>query len=139
MTEKVYGKKLLELIPKLDFMLEKVFCHNTDTTTVKTKEMRNFLFEIRDVIQEETRPEYQLEERHKHLNATNAIPITDAVNAPAHYVGKIETIDYLRDKLTPAEFTGFCMGNVLKYTSRWRKKRRLAGSEKSYGVPELGH
>lgn len=47
---------------------------------------------------------------------------TDAVNAPAHYVGKIETIDYLRDKLTPAEFTGFCMGNVLKYTSRWRKK-----------------
>lgn len=46
----------------------------------------------------------------------------DAVNAPQHYVGKIEVIDYLRDKLTPAEFTGFCIGNVLKYTSRWRKK-----------------
>ena len=46
----------------------------------------------------------------------------DAVNAPSHYVGKIEVIDYLRDKLTPAEFTGFCIGNVLKYTSRWRKK-----------------
>ena len=46
----------------------------------------------------------------------------DAVNAPAHYVGKIECIDYLRDKLTPDEFTGFCMGNVLKYCSRWRKK-----------------
>ena len=46
----------------------------------------------------------------------------DAVNSPNHYVGKIECIDYLRDKLTPAEFTGFCMGNVLKYCSRWRKK-----------------
>ena len=46
----------------------------------------------------------------------------DPVNSPNHYVGKIECIDYLRDKLTPAEFTGFCMGNVLKYCSRWRKK-----------------
>jgi hypothetical protein len=46
----------------------------------------------------------------------------DAVNSPNHYIGKIECIDYLRDKLTPAEFTGFCMGNVLKYCSRWRKK-----------------
>lgn len=46
----------------------------------------------------------------------------DPVNAPQHYVGKIECIDYLRDKLTPEEFTWFCMGNVLKYCSRWRKK-----------------
>jgi len=46
----------------------------------------------------------------------------DPVNSPGHYVGKIECIDYLRDKLTPAELTGFCMGNVLKYCSRWRKK-----------------
>ena len=46
----------------------------------------------------------------------------DPVNSPNHYVGKIECIDYLRDKLTPIEFTGFCIGNVLKYCSRWRKK-----------------
>lgn len=46
----------------------------------------------------------------------------DPVNAPSHYTGKIECIDYLRDKLTKEEFTGFCMGNVLKYSSRWRKK-----------------
>ena len=46
----------------------------------------------------------------------------DPVNSPSHYVGKIECIDYLRDKLTQEEFTGFCMGNVLKYSSRWRKK-----------------
>lgn len=47
---------------------------------------------------------------------------SDPVNNPSHYVGKIECIDYLRDKLTQEEFTGFCMGNVLKYSSRWRKK-----------------
>lgn len=47
---------------------------------------------------------------------------SDPVNSPSHYVGKIECIDYLRDKLTKEEFTGFCMGNVLKYSSRWRKK-----------------
>ena len=57
-------------------------------------------------------------------NTTQGEPVNnnDPVNSPTHYVGKIECIDYLRDKLTPAEFTGFCMGNVLKYCSRWRKK-----------------
>ena len=55
----------------------------------------------------------------------------DAVNAPAHYVGAIECIDYLRDKLTPAEFTGFCIGNVLKYCSRWRKKDGLQDLKKA--------
>ena len=55
----------------------------------------------------------------------------DAVKAPVHYVGKIECINYLRDKLTPEEFTGFCIGNVLKYTSRWRKKDGLQDLKKA--------
>lgn len=43
----------------------------------------------------------------------------DPVNAPNHYTaGGIETIDYLRAKLTAEEFAGFCRGNVLKYVSR---------------------
>lgn len=47
----------------------------------------------------------------------------DSVNHPAHYtVGDIEVIDYIRDKLTPTEFQGYCCGNVLKYVSRWRHK-----------------
>ncbi len=46
----------------------------------------------------------------------------DMVNHPQHYGGGIDVIDYIRDKLTPEELTGFCMGNVLKYCSRWRKK-----------------
>ena len=58
---------------------------------------------------------------HESINATTAEE-NDPVKSPNHYVGKIECIDYLRDKLTPEEFTGFCMGNVLKYSSRWRKK-----------------
>lgn len=46
----------------------------------------------------------------------------DAVNHPQHYAGNIECIDYIRDKLTPAGFTDYCVGNVMKYISRWRKK-----------------
>lgn len=55
----------------------------------------------------------------------------DMVNSPSHYTGNIEVIDYLREKLTPAEFTGFCMGNVLKYSSRWRKKDGLQDLKKA--------
>ena len=47
----------------------------------------------------------------------------DNVNHPSHYtVGDIEVIDYIRDKLNPEEFQGYCQGNVLKYVSRWRHK-----------------
>lgn len=47
----------------------------------------------------------------------------DRVNHPNHYTfGDIEVIDYIRDKLTPEEFQGYCEGNVLKYVSRWRHK-----------------
>lgn len=39
----------------------------------------------------------------------------DPVNSPDHYTfGGIETIDYLKAKLSPEEFAGFCRGNVLK-------------------------
>lgn len=42
----------------------------------------------------------------------------DNVNHPNHYQGDIETIDYIKDKLTDEEFRGFVKGNVLKYVSR---------------------
>ena len=35
------------------------------------------------------------------------------------------------NKLTKEEFTGFCMGNVLKYSSRWRKKDGLQDLKKA--------
>lgn len=54
--------------------------------------------------------------------AGNGDPV-DMVNAPPHYTdGGIEAIDYLRAKLTPEEFRGFCKGNALKYLSRAGKK-----------------
>lgn len=56
----------------------------------------------------------------------------DMVNHPSHYADKeIEVIDYIRDTLTPEEFTGYCMGNVLKYCSRWRKKDGVQDLEKA--------
>lgn len=46
-------------------------------------------------------------------------PASDPVNHPAHYkVGGIETIDFIKAKLTPEEFRGYLLGNVLKYASR---------------------
>ena len=47
----------------------------------------------------------------------------DAVNHPSHYCGKIETIDFIEDKLG-AGFVPYCLGNVIKYISRYDKKGR---------------
>jgi hypothetical protein len=43
----------------------------------------------------------------------------DMVNHPPHYkVGGIETIEYIRAKLTPTEYVGYLKGSVIKYSSR---------------------
>jgi hypothetical protein len=56
----------------------------------------------------------------------------DPVNSPEHYTfGAIETIDYLRAKLTPEEFAGFCRGNVLKYVSRTTHKHGVEDLRKA--------
>ena len=62
---------------------------------------------------------------------TTAEATHDAVQHPSHYAGRIECIDYIRDKLTPEGFTEYCMGNVIKYTSRWRKKDGVQDLEKA--------
>jgi hypothetical protein len=49
--------------------------------------------------------------------------MSDQINSPDHYTaGGIETIDYLRAKLTPDEYRGFLLGNALKYLSRAGRK-----------------
>lgn len=54
------------------------------------------------------------------------------VHSPSHYThGEIETIDYIRDKLTKEEFIGYCVGNVIKYTSRYRLKGGKEDLEKA--------
>lgn len=47
----------------------------------------------------------------------------EIINHPKHYTfGKVEVIDYIEDKLTSEEFEGYCIGNTLKYLSRYRHK-----------------
>lgn len=47
----------------------------------------------------------------------------DAVNHPQHYCdGGIETIDFIKAKLGTLGFYYYCMGNVMKYSSRIGKK-----------------
>lgn len=69
----------------------------------------------------------------KQLNGTSAQDIANAVKAkrtpkakpvvdptnPDHYkVGGIETIEFIKAKLTFEEYQGYLKGNVLKYASR---------------------
>jgi len=45
--------------------------------------------------------------------------IFDPVTSPNHYTqGGVETIDFIRAKLSPEEYKGYLRGNILKYTSR---------------------
>lgn len=56
----------------------------------------------------------------------------DNVNHPNHYkTGGIETIDYIRAKLGDKGTVAYCMGNVMKYTSRWQDKNGLEDLKKA--------
>lgn len=56
----------------------------------------------------------------------------DNINAPDHYTkGGIETIDYIKAKLTPEEYEGYLKGNVLKYLSREHEKGGLDDLKKA--------
>jgi hypothetical protein len=47
----------------------------------------------------------------------------DVVESPNHYTaGGIETIDYMQAKMSPDQFEGYLMGNILKYVSRYGRK-----------------
>lgn len=51
---------------------------------------------------------------------------------PSHYnVGGIETIDFIRAKLTKEEYKGYCKGNVIKYLSRADYKGGLEDFKKA--------
>jgi hypothetical protein len=56
----------------------------------------------------------------------------DNVNKPAHYGrGSIECIDYIKDFLTPEEYTGYLRGNIAKYLHRWRYKNGIEDLKKA--------
>lgn len=52
----------------------------------------------------------------------------ETVNHPPHYGGEenpYETIKVLRSWMTPEQYTGFLLGNAIKYLSRAGKKGKL--------------
>jgi hypothetical protein len=49
--------------------------------------------------------------------------MSDSINHPPHYNrGDIETIDIIKNSMSPSEFEGYLQGNVIKYISRYRYK-----------------
>ena len=59
--------------------------------------------------------------------------IKENVNHPSHYIsGKYETIDIIEEwtKDLPGAIA-FCIGNTLKYLSRWTKKNGVEDLEKA--------
>lgn len=58
--------------------------------------------------------------------------IDNVINHPSHYTqGKYEVIDYIEDKLSKEELQGYCVGNVLKYISRFKHKNGLEDLKKA--------
>jgi len=54
----------------------------------------------------------------------------DNVNSPSHYTtGNIECIDYIFDTIADPE--SFCVGNVLKYVSRYKHKNGIEDLQKA--------
>ena len=59
--------------------------------------------------------------------------MSDPVNQPKHYTtGGIETIDYIKAKLGPEHFQAYCIGNVIKYVSRYSHKNGLEDLQKAH-------
>ena len=48
--------------------------------------------------------------------------VKDLILNSEHYSGRIETIDFINDKLTKEQYIGYLKGNILKYLSRCEKK-----------------
>lgn len=63
--------------------------------------------------------------------------MTDNVKHPAHYTaGDIEVIDYIKDKLDAyngkmSPFEGYCVGNIIKYISRYPAKNGIEDLKKA--------
>ena len=66
------------------------------------------------------------------LITSQALPDTDPVNHPSHYAsGGIECIDAIEASMSPEEFQGYCKGNLIKYTWRYRNKGGLQDLHKA--------
>lgn len=61
-------------------------------------------------------------------------------HATYYDAGGIETIDVIKAKLTPEQFIGYCLGNVIKYSGRLNHKTpkdRLRDAQKTAMYAQL--
>ena len=58
------------------------------------------------------------------LNKLNTNPSSDPVHSPSHYMNPsgVETRDIIRDLLGAKGFNAYCVGNAIKYLSRYERK-----------------
>lgn len=79
---------------------------------------------------------YELDKKYatdsKLENAKTTETKSDPVNSPTHYqTGLIETIDSIKNILGHEKFQAYCIGNVIKYLSRYREKNGLEDLKKA--------
>lgn len=69
----------------------------------------------------------------KKLGDETVTELHDSVNNPSHYQGRygMESIDALRNFMTPEQLKGFYLGNALKYQLRFQKKNGLEDLKKA--------
>jgi hypothetical protein len=64
--------------------------------------------------------------------AQAGVPASDVVNSPQHYnFAGIECIDAIKAALGPEGFRDYMMGNVLKYSWRYKYKNGLEDLKKA--------
>lgn len=79
---------------------------------------------------------YELDKKYatdsKLENAKTTETQSDPVNSPTHYqTGLIETINSIKNILGHEKFQAYCIGNVIKYLSRYREKNGLEDLKKA--------
>ena len=69
----------------------------------------------------------------KKLGDETVTELHDNVNNPSHYQGRygMQSIDALRNFMTPEQLKGFYLGNALKYQLRFQKKNGLEDLKKA--------
>ena len=69
----------------------------------------------------------------KKLGDETVTDLHDNVNNPSHYQGRygMQSIDALRNFMTPEQLKGFYLGNALKYQLRFQKKNGLEDLKKA--------
>jgi len=57
-------------------------------------------------------------------NRATLVETLDEIKNPSHYKKEngIETIEFIKAVLTPEQFTGYLLGNCIKYASRFNEK-----------------